>query len=150
MTVGYPLVNGNAYGFSSIELDFGGVKSRGYKEVKYSSNLEPGELRGTHPQMLARTLGQYKAEGSLVLWTHEWNQLRDRMGQGYMQKTFTLNVVYAEAGPLGAQRDTLVGCRITKVEKGGSEGTDGLEVSLTLSVMKILENGIDPLSNPLV
>jgi hypothetical protein len=148
--VTYPLINGNAYSFASITIDVGGIKFRGFKEIKYEHSLEPGELRGNHPQLLARTRGQYKASGSLTVFQHEWEQLRDRMGNGFFETVFTVSVMYSELGPVGARCDTLHGVRFTKAAKGGSESNEGTEVPLDMHIMWIEESGKRPINNMLV
>jgi hypothetical protein len=141
MDVQYPIINGNVFSFRSITLDIGGVRVRGFKEIKYSHGVEPGEVYGPDQEMQARTRGKYKCEGSLVVWQHEWDQLRTKLGDAYMSKVFTISVAYSERGsPLNVAIDTLVGVRVIKAEKGASEGDDANEVNLTLSIMRIYEN----------
>lgn len=138
-TVYYPLINGHAFSFASIELSIGGVHVRGFKEIKYSHKREIGKLRGAGVHVLARTRGQYDAEGSLTMWLHEWHQLQSLMGNGWMEGIFTISVIYSEIGPLEAAGDALIGCTITSVEKGGSDGTEGLEVKVDFHIMDIQE-----------
>lgn len=144
MTVQYPVINGQRCDFSSIETDVNGVVQSGYKEISYSHKLDPGKLRGTSPEVLGRTTGEYSAEGSLTLYLAEWEQLRESLAPGYMVTSFDTTVAYNASGePL--QVDELIGCRITNVEKQHSQGTDPLTVKLTLDILKVIEDGDDPL-----
>lgn len=145
MSVQYPLVNGNVFSFRSITLDLGGMRVRGFKEIKYDHGVEPGEMYGPAQEMLARTSGKYKANGSLIVYQHEWDQIRARLGAKYFNKVFTISVVYSETGsPVQTTVDTLIGVRIIKADKGASEGDDPNEVNCTLHIMRIDEGGIRP------
>ncbi len=145
----YPLINGHAYSYSSIELDLGTVGIiTGITEVNYSHELDPGEVRGLRPEALGTTRGTYSAEGSLTFLFAEWKRLLDVFGDGYLEKRFTITVTYAEEGS-PTVTDRLFGCRLKKPEKGYSEGNDALTVSCDIHVMRIEENGKTPLKNML-
>lgn len=144
-----PIINGYVYGYSSVEIQFGGWVFRGIKSIDYSHKRTPGKIRGTHPQILGRTRGQYEAEGSLVMWKHAWDRLRDGLGEGYLEVEFPICVTYSERGPLGTTVDILYACQIVDVSQSHSEGGDGLEVKLTLDIYMILENGLPPMFNML-
>lgn len=144
-----PIINGFVYGYSSVEVQFGGWVFRGIKSIDYKHKRTPGKIRGTHPQILGRTRGQYEAEGSLTMWKHAWDKLRDALGEGYMEFTFPICVTYSERGPLNPTVDILYGCQIIEVDNSHSEGSDGLEVKLSLDIFMILENGLPPMANML-
>ena len=141
----YPIVNGHAYGFSSIELDLNGTIFRAFKEITYSQKREVGKMRGNMSQVIARTRGTYDAEGPLTMYKHEFDALVAAFGEGWMEKVFTTTVTYSEYGPLGTSADVLYACTMTSVEEGGSEGTDALEVKVSLDIMKIKKNGKNPM-----
>lgn len=140
----FPLINGHRFSWASISFDIDGSDIIHIKEISYTSSMETADVRGTGPQKAGTTRGEYNAEGSMTLLAEGWNELRARLGNGYMERRFRLIVSYAEVGQ-DVQTDELVGCRITSVEKGGSQGTDALEVSLELNITYILENGVQPL-----
>lgn len=151
----YPIINGHRYSWASVEIKIGGTRFVGIKEVSYSQELEPGEVRGAHPQLIGRTRGTLKPEASLTLFEEEWNTLLETLGDGYYEKSFDVVVSYSESDPLlgviaGTITDTIRGCRIKKVEKSRSEGNDGLEVKLDLSVLWIEFNGKQPLRESLL
>jgi hypothetical protein len=150
MAIEYPLVNGERHEFAAIEVEIdtpdGPKRFKGFKAVNYSMALEPGQIRGTSARKLGRTRGEATEEGSLEMYLAEWNELRDSLGDGYMRKVFDVSVTYGADGVL-ASTDRLVGCRIKKVDKSHSQGADGLVAKLDLDVMKILENGLDPVGD---
>lgn len=142
----FPLINGHRFSWASANFDFDGGEVIHIKELSYTHTLEPGEVRGTGSQKAGTTRGEYNAEGSVTLTREGWDELRARLGNGYMEKRFRIIASYSEEG-LDVQTDQLVGCRITSVENSPSQGTDGLEVSLELNITYILENGVAPLNN---
>jgi hypothetical protein len=148
MAIEYPLVQGERHDFASIEVTIeteqGPKRFKGFTAVNYSASLEPGQVRGTAARKIGRTIGEATEEGSLEMYLAEWDELRAALGNGYMRKVFNVTVTYGADG-LPVTTDTLVGCRIKKVDKSHSQGADGLKVKLELDVMKILENGLDPI-----
>jgi hypothetical protein len=150
MTIEYPLVRGERHDFAAIEVEIdtpaGPKRFKGFKAVNYSVKLEPGQVRGTGARKIGRTRGEATEEGSLELYLAEWDELRAALGPGYMRKAFDVSVTYGPDG-LPATTDTLVGCRIKSVDKSHSQGADGLVAKLDLDIMKILENGLDPVGD---
>lgn len=148
MAIEYPLVNGERHDFAQIEVTIetpnGPKRFKGFKSVNYKIALQPGQVRGTGARKLGRTLGEATEDGSLELYSAEWDELRAALGNGYMRKAFNASVTYGADG-LPVNTDQLEGCRITEVSKDNSQGSDGLTVKLTLDIMKILEGGLDPI-----
>lgn len=146
----YPLINGHKYDWSSVEVDLGeaGIFT-GIKELTFSHSLEPGIVRGTRAEKLARTRGEYDAEGSIVMWTQDYNEFIALLGNGYMEASFDVTMSYSTPNqPTVTVR--LIGCRIVSAEGGGTQGTDPLEVSCSLNIMRVEENGVNPLQDQLV
>jgi hypothetical protein len=141
-----PLIRGQEYDFSHIALAVGTREFVGIKEINYNHKLEPGMSRGTQAQVMGRTRGQYECEGSLTLYRRFWPELRELLGEGFMEAEFTVTCSYSN-GSDPIQTDTLASCRIKSVDASNSEGSDPLVVKLDLSIMYILENGVAPLSN---
>lgn len=144
----YPLINGHRYSYASIEADINGKKFYGHKEISYNQELEPGEVRGAHSQLLGRTKGDLKAEASLTTYLEEWQELLEALGDGYMETPFDIIVSYAEEGR-PTVTDKLRGCRIKRVEESHSQGTDALTVKLDLHVLWIEFDGRKPLNRML-
>jgi hypothetical protein len=144
MPIESPLINGDRYDFASIIAHINGGLVLGVKEISYKNSKERGEVRGTSPQKLARTRGQYKCEASATLYRREFDELITQLGDGYMEIVFPITVSYANDGqPLVT--DTIVGCTINEDDHSNSSGTDPTEVKLTFDPMYILIKGIAPI-----
>lgn len=143
----FPLINGNRYSWASVVFSMADIEIDDVTEISYSHKLESGTVRGVGPWKAGRTRGEYDAEGSVTLLRSAWDSLRAQLGNGYLESDFTVTVSYSEEGEGDVVTDTLVGCRIQNVEHSPSQGTDALTVALTLSVLYILENGVEPLRN---
>lgn len=152
MPIAYPLVNGNRYDFSSVEIRVAGALFNGVKEVTYSQTLEPGIVRGNRAQVIGRTRGPLDAEGNLTLYKLEFQALIQALQllgaptqAGFMEVPFDVVVNYAEVGQPVIQ-DTLRGCRIKKYEDTGSEGGEPIATSVDLHIMLILSGDLPPIA----
>ena len=147
MSVSYPLVNGVRHSWSSIESRVNGSIVLGITEVNYSPTLEPGEVRGAGPRVIAHTLGQASYEGDFTILLEEFNALVAALGDAWMTRTFDIIITYDESGSgLSTIVDTLSGCRITKVEASNSSGsTDASVRKCTIKYLGLLLNGVDPM-----
>ena len=142
----FTIINGKAYSHSSCEIRIDDVPTPFIKEIKYSDNLEPGEVRGTSAQLLSRTRGDYKAEASLTFSSRgAAEECRERWGDGWMERIFDISVTMKE-DDMSTIIDTIVKCRVKKSETGSSQGSDPNEESWELHPMYILKNGWSPIS----
>lgn len=144
-SLAYPLINGNRYDFSSLEVDVAGLRIRGITALNYTDELEPGEVYGTSAQIIGRTRGQRRTSGSVTMHRAEADQLIAALGNGFMERSFNIAASYADTGqPL--TRDELVGCRITRVQKDNAQGSDPTAVTFDLHILDMRHNGVSPVS----
>ena len=142
----YPQINGYAYSFASVELNFDGSIIRGVKDINYTMGMERGEQRGTDSRKQARTRGDASPSGDVTMFRKDFDEVIDKFGEGYLHRVFTVTVTYAEDGS-PTRTDTLEGCMFEEIGHSNSQGTDPTEVALTLNIMNIKINGKDPLGN---
>lgn len=139
------LINGKVFDFSSIELVAGPQTFSNLQEVSYSDSLEPGTLRGTSAKKKGRTRGEYDVEASISIYKGDLATLLGTLAAlglgGYGEAEFDINVTYSE-GLDNVITDTLIGCRITDIEDSHSQGSDALQVTITLDVMELTRNGL--------
>lgn len=148
MSTAYPIINGIAHDWSCVEIDINGTIYVGITELTYTDDLAPGEASGTSAQVLARTRGKYKAEGSMTLNLSDANALQAALGNGFKETAFPITVSYSD-GSNPVITDKLWGCRIGPTDGGGSEGGDPLQRKYGLNIARISWNGVDPLVNML-
>lgn len=147
--ISYPLINGHRYSFSSIEFGANGIVMRGVSSIDYGDELTPGKMRGTGPNVIGRTRGEYDGDASIEMYRLEWENLKSTLGTngvGFGETSFPVTVMYGETGQ-PVVTDTLEGCRITKVRTGGAEGSDPTKVTLTIDLTRILHNSV-PMYTP--
>lgn len=145
----YPKVNGHAYDFSSSELTFNDQIFTGVTEFNYTETLEPGVLRGTHAQKLARTRGEYDATGSISMYLEDYRAFVAALGSGYGEKYWDATATYSNEGSPTATT-VLSGCRITSKAHETGQGPDGLVVSFDIDIGLVEEDGLTMISDPLV
>jgi hypothetical protein len=136
----YPIINGVAHSWANVEITAKGQIFTGVVSISYTATLEPGEVRGTGSQVIARTQGEETLEASIELLKADAQELIDALGDGFGMVPFEIVVNYAPKG-LPVITDTLKACRITSPQNDHSQGPDGLTVSFDLHPMAILYNG---------
>lgn len=144
----YPLINRRRYSHNNNRFKINGVLFMGLKEINYKHKLDPGEARGTSPQVLGTSRGEYKAEGDCTLYREEADELIITLGDGWMEKQNYLEMSYREEG-MPFRTDGLYGVRFIGTDKKSS-GKDPNEVKFDLHIMYIIENGVKPLKDMLI
>lgn len=146
----YPFINGHRVSWASVEIGLGTTITRGVKSADYSDTLTPGKMRGTGPNVIGRSRGEYDAKVSVELYAKEeqtWAQailaLAPVAGMGLGEIAFPLVFQYAElSDPSQVITDTLEGCRVAGRSYSGSEGSDLLTVKFDLDITRLLRNGV--------
>jgi len=145
----YPLINGVRHSFSSIELKIADQIFIGFKSLNFSITRSRGLVRGNHPDPLAWTRGEneYKADSELYL--AELALILEQLGAGWQDLPIAVLVTYGESGfdPITVE---LTGCHLDGLDFSASQGTDALAVKVDLNPLKILINGKDGNTTPLV
>jgi len=150
-----PLINGEAHSFARVELTVntptGSRTFRGVKEITYDDKVERGAMRGTHPQKLGRTLGDYNPDNvSVTLYKHVWLELLPLLTQndtvGFGETPFDIVIHFAPPG-LPLSTDTIAGCLVVGLGSSHSQGSDALVQKLDLDPMYILHDDQPMISN---
>ena len=147
----FPLINGNRYDYTSIEILILGVPYRGVKAIDYSDKLGAKKSYGTSAQAVGRTRGVMDASGSIEVFKEDAVIIRAALAAlglgGYGEVDFLINVAFAE-GIVGTITDQLVGCRILEVADSHSQGGDALTEKWSLDIMNVIRAGSQILSIP--
>jgi hypothetical protein len=150
----FPLINGNRYDYSSVEILVNGVPYRGIKAIDYKDSLDPAKQYGTSARAVGRTRGKYDASGSFEIFKEDAVGLRVALAAlglgGYGESNFVVLVNYSEASLAGGGfvSDVLSGCRVKDVTDTHAAGNEGITEKWTLDIMDVLRNGVSLLSIP--
>jgi hypothetical protein len=142
----YPLVNGHAYSFASINVWFGNLPypNIAFKSINYDVALDPGEMRGTDPHVIGFTRGNHTVKADAEIFRLAWEPLKATLGfggVGYGEVFFNIVVQYREQLSMPIITDVLENFRITASAYSNQQGTEPSGVKLTLKGMDISENG---------
>ena len=140
----WPLINGVAWSFQSIQVKAFGVTYFGTTALNYSAELKPDDARGTPALPLAYTLGKGTLTADIEMLKNWSIDLIAKLGQGFMARPFDILAQFGETN-VGFQTDTIIGARIIKVEDSHSDGV--AKQKLTLQPTRILYNGLSPIPN---
>lgn len=144
------IINGTAHDFGSLEIDVDGkFLAVNCTSIDYSDNLEGEDVFGASAQRIARTRGQYKAEGSIKLTKRGAQTVIDALAPqgGIYDRVFGLRVTYRDTDGGGVICDELRGVRITGQANSHSAGASALEGDCPLNIGIILWNGVAPIDN---
>ena len=151
----YPLVNGFAYSWASVEFKFAGSPIITIQSIDYKISNEAKQLYGTNPNPLATTRGKITNSAKCKILLAEGQALISALGQAdptgnnaYGDIFFDTNVTYAEAGN-NVISDTLRYCRIYSFDQASAEGPEAIMVEFELNPLVILRNGQPMSSSPL-
>lgn len=145
----YPLINGTRHSFASIELKLNGQIFIGFKSLNYTRTRSRTVVRGNSPDPLGKTMGENDYSADAEVYLAEWNLFQDLLGKGYGDVFFQVLATYSANG-FDTIQDVINGCTLDSTEVSQSQGPDPLVRKFTLSPLKILFNGIDDLTTPLV
>lgn len=162
----FPLINGMHFDFSSIGIQLQGTRlpMTAYRSVNYSAEMTPGEVWGASAIMAGRTRGQLKANGSIEIYKSAVDDFiaaifalaaKDSVFRalasgafGYMEVPFLMIVSYSDFGIdtklSGPVVDTLVACRVTKIEDSHNQGQEPLTSKVSLHMVGVVHNGRSP------
>lgn len=150
----YPLVNGYAFSYASVELKFAlpdGLKIyKGVKSINYKAPREMGKLWGTHQEPYAKTIGKQDYECDVELYLAEAVDLMQTLGPGFGDIFFDTNITYTTPGAYSLISDVITGCQLNSPETSFTTGsTEGITRKFKLDPLKILYGGNSIFANPL-
>ncbi|MEN6535503.1 MAG: hypothetical protein ABFD89_17700 [Bryobacteraceae bacterium] len=138
-------VNDYTYDYGNVRNKTEGDDLEGVSDIQYSYSSDPTKWKGQGRKHTGRTDGSLTADdATLTMSAAYWHAWRNKLGAGFMRKEFTYTVSYADADE-EVETDTLEKCKITKVEKNPKQGPDPVTFKITLSVMNVLDGGLDPM-----
>ena len=142
----YPLYNGKALDFASIELAANDRIWTAFSNISYSQPLEEGTLYGTRSEPLARTRGRLKMGEGEVKWSSisEAQEFIDSLGNGYLEIEFQIIHMMSYVGSPVLTR-VLESCRLLDAKGDFAGGVDPLGLDMPFSFLNMTLNGKTPL-----
>jgi hypothetical protein len=140
--IAVPYVNGVRHDFTRIQIYCDRLRYFEIMDISYSSSQDGGKVRGAGSSVRGRTAGLVDHDGGMTLYRTEFEnfaaalQLKDPT-EGLATIPFTIKVNFGKLAGL-MTTDTLVGCRIKKIDQSHKEGSDALVVKLDLNPIDVL------------
>jgi hypothetical protein len=147
--IAYPIINGAAFSYSSIELNLFGQLFTAFESIDYGRKRTREEIRGNHPDPLSKTIGENKYNASASIEIAEWYLFLQQLGPGYGDLFFLTTVTF-NSPILGVVQDVIKGCTVDEVTAQLKRGAGGLYKKVDLAPLKVLEDGIDDCAVPLI
>lgn len=145
----FPLINGVRHSLNSLEFKANGRIYIGFKSLNYTRKRNRALVRGNSPDPLAKTRGENEYSADCEMFLAEFNLMQSDLGPGYGDIPFIVYATWTENG-FDTITDILKGCNLDSTEANNSQGPDPTVRKFDLSPIKILYNGIDDLTTPLV
>lgn len=148
------LINGVRHSFASTILTITGPgeiwRPKGFSSITFGRERERGEVRGPHPDPIAKTRGQNKYNATLKMYLAELNYLVRVVlgGPGYGDRFFPVQLQYLENG-LDPVSIDIQACNLDKQSVDNATGTDATQIEVDLHPLKIIWNGEDDVDDPL-
>jgi hypothetical protein len=138
------IINHVPYDFAGTESAVLGLILTGLQSATYGASVELEKTSGATREDIGRTPGIGHADDAeLSMYQSDYIALVTALGSGYMFEVFDYGISYGYKNePL--IKDILYGCQIIKDAHDLQKGPGGIVVSLTLSVMHVSLNGLNP------
>ena len=131
------IVNGFASEFNAIEIVLNGTTYLDFKGIDYSTETDGGDVKGTAPEAIARTLGNISHTGNFEMYDAAAAQFLAQLGPNYLAIPFDITVHKANADGSSIVTDTLRACLIKKVSDSHKQGSDALSRTFDLRPFRI-------------
>lgn len=139
------VINNVPYDFHSGELDLGDLLLSGLRGISFEHGMDGEKIFGTAREAYDETDGAYNVEdGELTMLETTYLALVAKLGNGYMVKRFDGSFTLKHQSSSEIVFYELQRMRIKGDAHDYSQGPEGLEVSVTVSIMKVKVNGFDP------
>ena len=134
-----PLINGIAYGWSSINFMLFGVPVAGIVSIEYKRKQSKTNNYGAGSEPVSRGYGRKEYEGSIEIYLDEWKKIiaaapsRDPLAVGWFDIPVTYGNTVADA-----TMDTLLATEFLEDPFNAKDGDTKLTVKIPLIIAGIL------------
>ena len=138
-------VNGTTYDYGNVRNSANGLPLEGVTSANYGYSKDPTKFKGQGRKATGRSKGTMDAkDAELIMKQAYWDAWKKELGAGFLNKTITYTIAYGDDED-NVETDTLEDCEIIDVTKNPKQGSEPLTVTIKLSVMNVLDGGLDPM-----
>lgn len=147
MAFDFPLINGEAYSWSSLRAEIqhgGGVfESPDLQSLDWSDKLTPGAVRGYGSGKRARTRGEYDADAKIAFTLDAATRFLKALATVNKSTGLVKFTIHADWNENGVDHTVeIIGCRIAERTSSNAPGSDATKLEFPLDVMGIKVDGI--------
>jgi hypothetical protein len=132
-----PMINGTAYGWSQIEIQFSNIKETlaGVKKISYSDEQEVQLNYGAGNMPVSRGFGRVTSEGAIEMSMEDIESIRSQIPSGRLQDLGEFDVIVSFLHPVEARivTHTLKHCFINNNGVDAEEGAMEIATELNLN-----------------
>ncbi|GAC1536329.1 MAG: hypothetical protein NVS3B10_00150 [Polyangiales bacterium] len=150
----YPFINGVRQDISSVEMKIictAPVINQVFffRSLNYSRTRSRSMVEMNHPDPVAKTRGKNAYKADIEIGLAEYALLVALLGPGYGDVPFMVQVNITEQG-FDPQNIQIFGCTVDTDDGAIPNGAEALWKKVELSPLKVLVNGQDDLTVPLI
>lgn len=135
------LINGQAYAWSSIQVNIAGVDIIGITAISYSDTQEIEPVYGVGDKPIAVGMGPITYEGSITLLAEEVDRMQVVAPNGRLQELPFFDIIVSYDNGLGNLKvHRLQACRFKANSRESAQGDTMIEVELELFIGDIKWN----------
>jgi hypothetical protein len=129
---------------ATTTLCFNGI-SFAITEVSYKPQVDRKKKPGNSRVIKGFTKGQFTVEEAKITMPQaEFNKLLLTMGVGYLDQSFSVNIIYANS--LATRNDILFPCKMKSHKDGGKDDGEVLVTEIDLDVTFAIINNLIPIT----
>lgn len=154
----WPMMQGEYVSWANISLaldihEADIFRTKDFSKIDWKDSLEPGEVYGTGPIMQGRTVGQYKAEGSIEMRATSARRFMQALAKrkraiGLVEfdlvgkySPLTSGSVVDKAMQAANRVDVILkSCRLKERSSSDAIGTEATNIMFPLHVMQVIVN----------
>jgi hypothetical protein len=133
--VRYPIVNGNAFGPASAEVDLRGKTYLGIPTLNFADELQQEDADGNGSVAVGKVVGKYIATCDFEMLLHESKLFFADLGPGYGTVPFNIGCTFTEQPGAGITTVEIIGATVMKRESGYSKGANAIVDKITVKVI---------------
>jgi hypothetical protein len=147
----YPTINGQYVSWAEMGISlevYGGesYKTRDFAALDFDDSLTSEKVKGTGPEPIGRTVGEYEANGSMTMYYASARQFEAALASINPKIGLVPFDIVVSWSPLSGDGEVntvkLVSCRLQGRQVSSAPGPAATQQVMALSVMRVEKDGI--------